>query len=284
MGLPRLALLCMFGSRALGRVAVIITGQLRLPRAGVGAVRARCVGATVFVSTYDSEADVAYALASNRNQTLLASAVDVARARQRAGCCKWETTGSCWQWWLLDRGLRRWNETLRAMDAVVRTRTDLSTPPSFSYAQLAGPADSISCLTDNLFVSTGSTFLRVFGGFFDLCEAKYCATAASSAAVWRDYTARFQDLVVQGNASSGGSLFRSCKRAPRPNHVVHNVPWMNLNRKASAGVFYSEYAFAYHVVASGARCLPLDVEGAFCLEKSATDGRGQCREAAGRPR
>lgn len=88
------------------------------------------------------------------------------------------------------------------------------------------------------------------------------------------YDAEFRRLVVPG-----ASAFESCKRAPRPNHVVHNVPWMNMNRPGAAGSFYSEYAFSYHVVAKGARCTPLGVPGPFCLEKSATGGRAQCRDS-----
>ena len=52
-----------------------------------------------------------------------------------------------------------------------------------------------------------------------------------------------------------------------------------MNRPGAAGSFYSEYAFSYHVVAKGARCMPPGVPGPFCLERSATGGRAQCRDS-----
>ena len=148
----------------------------------------------------------------------------------------------------------------------------IRTPATFSYAALAASPGVVRCLTDNFFYVAGADLDRLFGDFFRLAKTRYCGATAPSD--WKSYEAEFRRLVVPG-----ASAFESCKRAPRPNHVVHNVPWMNMNRPGAAGSFYSEYAFSYHVVAKGARCTPIGVPGRFCLERSATGGRAQCRDS-----
>ena len=255
-----------------GGVAVLLTGQLRLGRDGVRAVRARCANASVFVSSYADYGPIASELAPTR-RVLLAGAEDVARAREASGCCTFDDRrGSCWQWFALDRALRRWGPELAAFGTVVRTRSDLATPATFSYAALAASPGVVRCLTDNFFYVAGADLDRLFGDFFRLAQTRYCGATGPSD--WKRYDAEFRRLVVPG-----ASAFESCKRAPRPNHVVHNVPWMNMNRPGAAASFYSEYAFSYHVVAKGARCTPIGVPGRFCLERSATGGRAQCRDS-----
>mmetsp|Transcript_30990 Transcript_30990/g.62890 ORF Transcript_30990/g.62890 Transcript_30990/m.62890 type:complete len:577 (-) Transcript_30990:91-1821(-) len=178
-----------------GRVAVIITGLLRFQDEGhVNRTLVATTGSDVFVVTYSAFYSIALRLS---NETVIVTDEELSDERNQRG----EPQSGMWQWYLLSRALSFWRSRLLSPGAyhtIVRFRTDMQVPVSFSFQACVGRIHNASkvgmvyALSDSMFYAAPPVFYQVFSSMFAVSRTLYVAVNATKPQEeW--YSAKFRE-------------------------------------------------------------------------------------------
>lgn len=128
--------------------AVLFIGLLRVANAAyVSQIKRSLLGSSTFVATYPQFKTLAVELGADINRIYIYRDASLKQSHGKKPPNSKEPTepsGNMMQWVLLHRALRVFKTTFASYRTLVRTRTDLETPPNFRYTMLQGTDGTIN--------------------------------------------------------------------------------------------------------------------------------------------